>query len=107
LPPVDVQSPRLVCNANHISRLAFSHPHVDSQLEVLADHVRFSEYLRYALSWADVAEFVPWILGLALFSFSSLRPSLKVVVAVLSVPYSMLAFAAAEILVGCALGNCS
>lgn len=61
------------------------------------------------LSWAtfDVAEFVPWILGLALFSLCSIRPSLKVVVAVVSVPYSMLAFAVAEILVGCALGNCS
>jgi hypothetical protein len=61
------------------------------------------------LSWAtfDIAEFVPWILGLALFSLCSIRPSLKAVVAVLSVPYSMLAFAVAEILVGCALGNCS
>jgi len=59
-------------------------------------------------SWAtfDVAEFVPWILGLAMFSFTSIRPWLKAVVAVLSVPYSMLAFAAGELFVGCALGNC-
>jgi len=59
-------------------------------------------------SWAtfDVAEFVPWILALALFSFTSVRPWLKAVVAVLSVPYSMLAFAAGELFVGCALGNC-
>ncbi len=49
------------------------------------------------LSWAtfDVAEFVPWILGLALFSLCSVRPSLKAAVAVLSVRYSMLAFAVA------------
>jgi hypothetical protein len=60
------------------------------------------------LSWAafDVAEFVPWILTLALFSLASLRPWLKVAVAVLSVPYSMLAFGAGELFVGCALGNC-
>jgi len=47
-------------------------------------------------SWAafDVAEFVPWILALSLFSFTSIRPWLKAAVAVLSVPYSMLAFAA-------------
>jgi len=59
-------------------------------------------------SWAafDVAEFVPWILGLALFSFTSVPPWLKITVAVLSVPYSMLAFSAGELFVGCALGNC-
>jgi len=59
-------------------------------------------------SWAafDVAEFVPWILALALFSFTSIRPWLKAVVAVLSVPYSMLAFSAGELFIGCALGNC-
>ena len=59
-------------------------------------------------SWAafDVAEFVPWILGLALFSFTSVRPWLKIAVAVVSVPYSMLAFSAGELFVGCALGNC-
>ena len=54
----------------------------------------------------DVAEFVPWILGLALFSFTSVRPWLKIAVAVASVPYSMLAFSAGELLVGCALGSC-
>ena len=53
----------------------------------------------------DVAEFVPWILGLALFSFTSVPPWLKISVAVLSVPYSMLAFSAGELFVGCALGN--
>jgi len=59
-------------------------------------------------TWAafDVAEFVPWILALALFSFTSIRPWLKAAVAVLSLPYSMLAFAAGELFVGCALGNC-
>jgi hypothetical protein len=59
-------------------------------------------------SWAtfDVAEFVPWILALALFSFAPIRPWLKAAVAVLSLPYSMLAFAAGEFFVGCALGNC-
>jgi len=59
-------------------------------------------------SWAvfDVAEFVPWILALALLSLTSIRPWLKAAVAVLSVPYSMLAFAAGELFVGCALGNC-
>jgi hypothetical protein len=59
-------------------------------------------------SWAafDAAEFVPWILGLALFSFTSVRPWLKIAVAVLSVPYSMLAFSAGELLVGCVLGYC-
>src|SRR3989475_1226032 len=59
-------------------------------------------------SWAafDVAEFVPWILALALFSLTSVRPWLKAAVAVLSLPYSMLAFAAGEHFVGCALGNC-
>jgi len=59
-------------------------------------------------SWAafDVAEFVPWILALALFSLTSVRPWLKVAVAVLSLPYSMLAFTAGELVVGCALGNC-
>ena len=59
-------------------------------------------------SWAafDVAEFVPWILALALFSFTSVRPWLKAAVAVLSVPYSMLAFAAGELFIGCALGSC-
>ncbi|TMH23935.1 MAG: hypothetical protein E6H61_04915 [Betaproteobacteria bacterium] len=59
-------------------------------------------------SWAafDVAEFVPWILALALFSFTSIRPWLKAAVAVLSVPYAMLAFAAGELFVGCAFGNC-
>ena len=58
-------------------------------------------------SWAtfDIAEFVPWILGIALFSLSSIRLWLKAAVAVLSVPYSMLAFAAAELVVECALGN--
>jgi hypothetical protein len=66
------------------------------------------DYPDEVFSWAavDVAEFVPWILGLALFSFTSIRPWLKAVVAVLSVPYSMLAFAAGELFVGCALGNC-
>jgi hypothetical protein len=54
----------------------------------------------------DIAEFVPWILGLALFSFTSVRPWLKIAVAVLSVPYSMLAFSAGELFVGCALGSC-
>ena len=59
-------------------------------------------------SWAafDVAEFVPWILGLALFSFTSVRPWLKIAVAILSVPYSMLAFSAGELFVGCAFRNC-
>jgi hypothetical protein len=59
-------------------------------------------------TWAafDVAEFVPWILALALLSLTSIRPWLKAVVAVLSLPYSMLAFAAGELFVGCALGNC-
>ena len=59
-------------------------------------------------SWAafDVAEFIPWILALALFSFTSIRPWLKAAVAVLSLPYSMLAFAAGELFVGCAFGNC-
>jgi len=59
-------------------------------------------------SWAafDVAEFVPWILALALFSLTSIRPWLKAAVAVLSLPYSMLAFTAGEFVVGCALGNC-
>lgn len=59
-------------------------------------------------SWAafDVAEFVPWILMLALLSLTSIRPWLKAVVAVLSIPYSMLAFTAGELFVGCALGNC-
>ncbi len=59
-------------------------------------------------SWAafDVAEFVPWILALALLSLTSIRPWLKAAVAVLSLPYSMLAFAAGELFVGCALGNC-
>ena len=57
------------------------------------------------LSWKtfDVAEFIPWIFGLALFSFSSVRPWLKSLVAVLSVPYSMLAFSAGELFVGRAL----
>ena len=66
------------------------------------------DYPDEVFSWAtfDVAEFVPWILGLALFSSTSIRPWLKAVVAVLSVPYSMLAFAAGELFVGCALGNC-
>ena len=59
-------------------------------------------------SWAafDVAEFVPWILTLALLPLASIRPWLKAVMAVLSVPYSMLAFTAGELFVGCALGNC-
>ena len=59
-------------------------------------------------TWAafDVAEFVPWILALALLSLTSIRPWLKAVVAALSLPYSMLAFAAGELFVGCALGNC-
>jgi len=59
-------------------------------------------------SWAafDVAEFVPWILGLALFSLTSVPPWLKISVAVVSVPYSMLAFSAGELFVGCALGSC-
>jgi len=59
-------------------------------------------------SWTtfDVAEFIPWILALALFSLTSIRPWLKAAVAVLSVPYSMLAFAAGELFVGCVLGNC-
>jgi hypothetical protein len=59
-------------------------------------------------SWAafDVAEFIPWILALALLSLASIRPWLKAVLAVLSVPYSMLAFTAGELFVGCALGNC-
>ena len=61
-----------------------------------------------AFSWAafDVAEFVPWILAVALLSSTSIRPWLKAVLAVLSLPYSMLAFAAGELFVGCALGNC-
>jgi hypothetical protein len=61
-----------------------------------------------ALSWAtlDVAEFVPWISGLALFSSSSVRPWLKAGVAVVSVPYSILAFAAGDLFVGYILGNC-
>jgi hypothetical protein len=61
-----------------------------------------------ALSWAtlDVAEFVPWISGLALFSSFSVRPWLKAAVAVLSVPYSILAFAAGDLFVGYILGNC-
>ena len=54
----------------------------------------------------DVAEFVPWILGLALFSFASVRPWLRIAVAVVSVPYSMLVFSAGELFVGCALGHC-
>src|SRR5712664_4189757 len=54
----------------------------------------------------DVAEFVPWILGLALFSFTSVRPWLRIAVAVVSVPYSMLVFSAGELFVGCALGHC-
>jgi len=54
----------------------------------------------------DVAEFVPWILTLALLPLASIRPWLKAVMAVLSVPYSMLAFTAGELFVGCALGNC-
>lgn len=60
------------------------------------------------LSWAtlDVAEFVPWIFGLAFFSSSCVRPWLKAAVAVLSVPYSILAFAAADLFVGYILGNC-
>jgi len=45
-------------------------------------------------------------LALGLFSFTSVRPWLKAAVAVLSVPYSMLAFAAGELFIGCALGNC-
>ena len=59
-------------------------------------------------SWAafDVAEFVPWILALALFSLAPIRPWLKAAVGVLSIPYSMLAFTAGELFVGCALGNC-
>ena len=59
-------------------------------------------------SWTafDVAEFIPWILALALFSLASIHPGLKAVVAVLSVPYSMLAFTVGELFVGCALGNC-
>jgi hypothetical protein len=59
-------------------------------------------------SWAafDVAEFVPWILTLAMLSLTSIRPWLKAAVAVLSIPYSMLAFTAGELFVGCALGNC-
>jgi hypothetical protein len=59
-------------------------------------------------SWAafDVAEFVPWILTLALLPLASIRPWLKAAVAVLSIPYSMLAFTAGELFVGCALGNC-
>jgi len=66
------------------------------------------DYPNEVFSWAafDVAEFVPWILTLALFSFASIRPWLKVAVAVLSLPYSMLAFTAGELFVGCALGNC-
>lgn len=61
-----------------------------------------------ALSWAtlDVAEFLPWIFGLALFSSSSVRPWLKAAVAVVSVPYSILAFAAGDRFVGYILGNC-
>jgi hypothetical protein len=60
------------------------------------------------LSWAtlDVAEFVPWISGLALFSSFSIRPWLKAAVAVVSVPYSILAFAAEDLFVGYILGNC-
>jgi len=42
-------------------------------------------------------------LALALLSLTSIRPWLKAVVAVLSLPYSMLAFAAGELFVGCAL----
>jgi hypothetical protein len=66
------------------------------------------DYPDQVFSWAafDVAEFVPWILVLTLFSCTSTRPWLKAVVAVLSVPYSMLAFAAGELFIGCALGNC-
>src|SRR2546427_1094313 len=47
-------------------------------------------------SWAafDVAEFVPWILTLALLPLASIGPWLKAALAVLSIPYSMLAFAA-------------
>jgi len=57
-------------------------------------------------SWAafDVAEFVPWILTLALLPLASIGPWLKAALAVLSVPYSMLAFAAGELFIGCALG---
>ena len=59
-------------------------------------------------SWTafDVAEFVPWILTLALLPLVSMGPWLKAALAVLSVPYSMLAFTAGEIFIGCALGNC-
>ncbi len=59
-------------------------------------------------SWAafDVAEFVPWVLTLALLPLASIRPWLKAALAVLSVPYSMLAFTAGELFIGCALGNC-
>jgi len=59
-------------------------------------------------SWTafDVAEFVPWILTLALLPLASIRPWLKIALAVLSIPYSMLAFAAGELFIGCALGNC-
>jgi hypothetical protein len=66
------------------------------------------DYPSQVFSWAtfDLAEFLPWILGLTLLSFSSIRPWLKVAVAVLSVPYSMLAFAAGELFVGCITGNC-
>ena len=66
------------------------------------------DYPDQVFSWAafDVAEFVPWILALTLFSCTSTHPWLKAAVAVLSVPYSMLAFAAGELFVGCALGNC-
>jgi hypothetical protein len=59
-------------------------------------------------SWAvfDIAEFLAWLLGLVLFSVLLLRPLwLKAALAVLSVPYSMLAFSAAEKLVACALGE--
>ena len=66
------------------------------------------DYPNEVFSWTtfDVAEFVPWILALALFSLTSIRPWLKAAVAVLSVPYSMLAFAAGELFVGSVLGNC-
>jgi len=45
-------------------------------------------------------------LTLALLPLASIRPWLKAALAVLSVPYSMLAFAAGELFIGCALGNC-
>ena len=87
-------------------------------LTILALFLIFSVAVLYGLAWPDypsevlswttfdVAEFVPWILGLALFSLSSIRPWLKTAVAVLSVPYSMLAFAAVELFAERALGNC-